>query len=174
MANMQAPFDGPLPAGWSGGEATTKYWNGDYIHLYRVTRPCATCRGEISLSVSRKALQGFTKNAGLLLRNCPTCRAERKNGGPGSRGGTSRPTVQSTPAQAPIDTTELEQLRMYKATVAEELAGLYSRNSELFAEVQVLKARLAQYELPAAMRAIGCETVQNTMESNLTYPWQSS
>ncbi len=137
---MHAPFDGILPDGWQGGKPVTKHWNGDFIHLYRVTRPCATCNAEISMDVTRKALQGVSKNAGLSLRNCPKCRAERKAGGPGSRGGTSRPTAQEVlPAGG-----ELETLRMANKTMKEELAGLYD----------VIKELRGTYELPAAMENI--------------------
>lgn len=143
---MHAVFEGPLPEGWQGGAPVTKHWNGDFIHLYRVTRPCATCGAEISLDVTKKALQGFSKNAGLLLRNCPKCRAERKNGGPGSRGGTSRPQTAAAPEPV-TDVGELETLRTANATMKTELDPLYARNRELFEEVQALKARLAKYEL---------------------------
>ena len=46
---MHPAYDKPLPEGWSGGNPVTKYWGGNYVHLYRVTRPCATCGAEISL-----------------------------------------------------------------------------------------------------------------------------
>lgn len=168
---MHDVFDGPLPDGWSGGAPVTKYWNGDYIHLYRVTRPCATCSAEISLDVTKKALQGSTKNAGLLLRNCPQCRAERKAGGPGSRGGKSRPTVDApaTPVQA--DTGELERLRMMVATMKAELDPLYARVREQFEEIQQLKARLAKYELQPAMGELQKVTASNGgLHSHM--PWE--
>ncbi len=142
-------YEGELPEGWQGGEPVTKYWNGNFIHLYRVTRACATCQAEISLDVTKHALDGSKKNAGLLLRNCPKCRAERKAGGPGSRGGNSRPTAGAAPAAQPtgavpadktlIDTAELEKLRTANATMKEELDGLYMQNKEL-------RQRLASYE----------------------------
>lgn len=134
---MHPKFDGELPEGWQGGEPVTKFWNGNYIHLYRVVRPCATCGAEISLDVTKHALDGSKKNAGLLLRNCPKCRAERKAGGPGSRGGTSRPTagepVQSTIAadMSQISSAELEALRTANTTMKEELDGLYMQLKEL-------------------------------------------
>jgi len=84
-----------------------------------VTRPCATCQAEISIDVTKQAIQGFKKNAGLLLRNCPKCRAERKAGGVGSRGGKSRPVAGDPPAS----TDELETLRAANATMKEELEG---------------------------------------------------
>jgi hypothetical protein len=148
---LHAAFEGPLPEGWQGGAPVTKHWNKEFIHLYRVTRPCASCTAEISIDVTRKALQGFSKNAGLLLRNCPKCRAERKAGGPGSRGGSSRPTA--TPVE-PVPFAagdELDKLRMMVTTMKAELEPLYAYNKELFAELQVAKARLALYELQPAM-----------------------
>lgn len=142
------PFEGPLPEGWSGGAAVTKYYAGAFLHLYRVTRSCKSCHAEISIDVTKRALLGQAKNAGLQLRNCPKCRADRKAGGPGSRGGLSRPVAE------PVESgNELERLRTANATMTEELSGVYARNKELFAEVQVLKARLAVYELAPAMQA---------------------
>ena len=138
---MHPAYVGELPDGWQGGTPVTKYWNGNYIHLYRVTRACATCQAEISIDVTKHALEGTKKNAGLLLRNCPKCRAERKAGGPGSRGGNSRPTAGAAPTVQPtavipagktlIDTAELETLRTVNATMKEELDGLYMQLKEL-------------------------------------------
>ena len=127
---MHPAYDKPLPEGWSGGDPVTKYWGGNYVHLYRVTRPCATCGAEISLHVTKGALDGSKKNAGLLLRNCPKCRAERKAGGVGSRGGRSRPVAEAA-VPALVDNTELEALRTANATMKEELDGLYVQLKEL-------------------------------------------
>jgi len=153
---MHGAFEGELPDGWQGGLPTTKYWNGDYIKLYRVYRPCATCSAEISIDVTKKALQGFAKNSGLLLRNCPTCRAARKAGGPGSRGGKSRPTEGPAPTivtAVTVGNTELEKLRTMNATMKEELNCLYTYKKEL-------EAKLAKYELPAAMATQSATTPQ--------------
>lgn len=139
---MHPTYDKPLPEGWQGGAPVTKYWGGSYVHLYRLTRACATCTAEISLDVTKGALDGTKKNAGLLLRNCPKCRAERKAGGVGSRGGRSRPVAGDAPAQAVADTTELEALRAAVVTMKEELEGLYAQNKEL-------REQLAQHELDA-------------------------
>lgn len=134
---MHAMYDGELPDGWQGGTPVTKKWNGDFVHLYRVTRPCKTCAAEIAIDVTKKALQGFKKNAGLLLRNCPKCREARKAGGPGSRGGTSRPVAvdAGTPIVAEktaiITPEELESLRTANITMKEELTGLYAQLKEL-------------------------------------------
>lgn len=136
---MHPKYIGELPDGWQGGDPVTKFWNGNYIHLYRVTRACATCGAEISIDVTKHALDGSKKNAGLLLRNCPKCRAERKAGGPGSRGGNSRPTAGvAAPVQvaiaagmSQISTVELETLRTANATMKEELEGLYMQLKEL-------------------------------------------
>jgi hypothetical protein len=152
---MHAAFEGLLPDGWEGGLPVTKYWNGDYIHLYHVTRPCTSCGAVIGLDVSKKALQGTSKNSGLLLRNCPKCRAERKAGGPGSRGGTSRPQVTgAAPDVASENVDELETLRTANKTMKEELKDLYASRTEMHAELQVLKAKLATHELQFGMQAL--------------------
>ena len=41
---MHPAYVGELPEGWQGGAPVTKYWNGNFIHLYRVTRAWVTCR----------------------------------------------------------------------------------------------------------------------------------
>lgn len=151
--NVIAPYDGILPDGWTGGEAVTKRWRGDFLHLYRVRRACAGCGTEITLDVTRRALEGQAKNVGLLLRNCPSCRAARKAGGPGSRGGKSRPTAENTiPA-----TEEGEQTKdMVITTMKAELTGLYKT-------VRELRDRLGKYELGPALAA--------AKESSKKMPW---
>lgn len=143
-------FDGPLPDGWSGGDAVVKFWRGNFAHLYRVTRPCKTCDAEISIDVTKAALLGTKQNTGLALRNCPTCRAARKAGGVGSRGGTSRPLAEGgTPpavaATPPVVAVTDETLLMANQVMKEELDGLYL-------VVKELRDRLAQYELQPAVR----------------------
>ena len=188
-----AAYDGQLPDGWKGGDPVTKYWNGDYIHLYHVTRPCATCGAEISLDVTKKALDGTKKNAGLLLRNCPKCRAERKAGGVGSRGGKSRPVAGEpvAPASAPGVTEELEQLRTANATMKEELTGLYAQIKELRGVQHVAPAvpkPVQTYELPPepltiesstkalrAQQANSEELLQKWLTQNKTkMPWETA
>jgi hypothetical protein len=146
MTNQIEPFTGQLPEGWSGGEPVTKHWNGNFVHLYRVRRSCKTCQAEIRIDVTKAALQGFKKNAGLLLRNCPTCREARK-GGVGSRGGTSRPVAPDAVQHAPavVDVVTDETLRTINRTLEQEIDGL----NMLLREAN---ARLAKYELQPALR----------------------
>ena len=73
-----------LPNGWTGGEAKTKWWRGKFVHLYRLTKPCAQCNRPMVIDVTAAALEGTAQNAGLHLKRCPECRAASKNG-------TSRP-----------------------------------------------------------------------------------
>ncbi len=146
----QENFEGQLPEGWNGATPVTKRWNGDFVHLYRLTRPCKTCGNEIRIDVTKRALQGSVKNAGLLLKNCVNCRTARKNGGAGSRGGTSRPQV---------EVVDAEPLRTMVTTMKEELTGLYAENKEL-------RARLAKYELQTAMASATTGT--------LTMPWEQT
>lgn len=150
---MHPAYDKPLPEGWQGGGPITKYWGGNYVHLYRLTRACATCGAEISLDVTRGALDGTKKNAGLLLRNCPKCRAERKAGGVGSRGGRSRPVAADAAVAAPANNEELERLRATIATMKEELEGLYVLNKEL-------RDQIGQRESAPATAAKAAEPVR--------------
>ncbi|MEL7086878.1 MAG: hypothetical protein AAGL98_00300 [Planctomycetota bacterium] len=175
---MPENWTGPLPEGWSGGEAVTKFWHGSFVHLYRVTRPCVTCGTEISLDVSKRALDGEAKNSGLLLRNCPTCRAARKNGAPGSRGGKSRPQAPASehapaPAATPAAGPYAEVVRE-RDEYAETIMELTSRNRALFEELQQCKARLATYELQGAMANLQRQDgpSPHAAGGNLTFPWQ--
>lgn len=175
-------YDGELPDGWQGGAPVTKYWNGNYIHLYRVTRLCASCQAEISLDVTKQALDGTKKNAGLLLRNCPKCRAARKAGGVGSRGGTSRPTANET-VVPPVNNEELERLRTANATMKEELDGLYMQLKELLAEREPIRqptpaaiAKPVQYKLPPEPLTMEESTkrMMATLKNNVKMPWEDA
>ena len=142
-----------LLAGWVYDKPVSKWFQGGFRNAHRIVRQCPTCADSYAIEVTTAALLGQAKNHGLGLRRCKNCRsalkrkditneyAERK--ARGADGGTSA-----------ADSVELEQLRTANVTMKEELDGLYVRNKELFAEVQVLKAKLAQYELPAAMQEI--------------------
>lgn len=183
MTQIPDPFDpkkldwsSRLLDGWRYVEPATKYWHGAFIHLYRVARTCKSCGAEITIDVTKKALQGFSQNAGLLMKNCPACRALRKGGGPGSRGGTSRPRVENPP---PEQADELETLRTANSTMKAELEGLYGM-------VRELNERLAKYELPAAMQQMAAEGmaavrtqftaegVKSTHENNVKkMPWDA-
>jgi hypothetical protein len=85
-------FMGNLPRGWSGGEAVTKWWKGSWIHLYRLRKSCAQCGAEMVIDVTKAALEGRARNAGLHLARCETCRSQKEDA-------TSRPAV--LPAQSP-------------------------------------------------------------------------
>lgn len=178
---MHPKYDKELPEGWTGGDPVTKYWGGNYVHLYRLMRPCATCGAEISLDVTKGALDGTKKNAGLLLRNCPKCRAERKAGGVGSRGGKSRPTAGEPAEVSAVDNTELETLRTANATMKEELEGLYAQIKELNARpiqpvVRAPKAPIAErtYKLPPEPLTMAESTKALTAKNNLQkMPWGS-
>ena len=174
MTNAIEPYLGPLPEGWSGGQPVTKFWRNNFMHLYRVRRSCVSCGAEITLDVSKAALEGTAQNAGLKLKNCPACRHKRRHGGTGSRGGTSRPTIDSelmpprdevvprkpapvVPVVVVEGAEENAALRMANQTMKEEIEGLYGQLREL-------RDRLAQYELPAAMEAV---------QQAGRLPWQS-
>lgn len=145
---MSTDLTGVIPYGWVGGEAVTKWWRGKHLHLYRLRKNCAQCGKEMILDVTKAAIMGTAKNAGLHLTRCPDCRAVSKEGG-----GTSRPTTRSEPTPA-SESSELEMLRTANATMKEELDGLYMQNKEL-------RQRLASYE-PAERPAPAPKPVQTT------------
>ena len=122
---MPTDLTGLIPHGWAGGEAVTKWWRGKHLHLYRLRKNCAQCGKEMILDVTKAAIAGTAKNAGLHLTRCPQCRNASKE-----EGGTSRPTTRSefTPVS---DNAELETLRSANATMKEELEGLYVQLKEL-------------------------------------------
>lgn len=146
-------YPGALPNNWTGGQSFTKWWRGNIIQLYTLKKPCGQCGAEMRIDVTRAALEGKAKNAGLHLKRCPKCRAETK-----ARGTVSRPAVEGQelvhheqPAPAvPMDVfdkAELETLRTANAVMKEELDALYVLNRDL-------RERLAKYELAPAMEAV--------------------
>lgn len=133
-------WTGPLPEGWTGGEQLTKWWRGQYVHLYTLRKPCAQCGREMRIDVSKAALEGTAKNAGLKLKRCKICRDASR-----ALGSSSRPHVEgqerhAAPAEQPTVDTMI-------ATMKEELEGLYAQNKEL-------RERLSKYELAPAMEAV--------------------
>jgi hypothetical protein len=97
-----------------------------YNNLTEFTRPCLTCGQPFSIHVTGKIAAGEADSNSFGLKNCEEHRRAR--------------------------TTD-DTLRMSNTVMKEELAGLYSRVQEQFAEIQQLKARLAVYELQPAMEA---------------------
>ena len=142
-----------------------------YRNMARFERPCATCGDNFPIFVTHKVADGGASSNNFQLKNCEKHRMKRVpfNGeasaaAPSDKPATGFPrtTVQNgkyVTENAVAD--EIDQLRMANNVMKEELDGLYTRNKELFAEIQVLKAQLAKYELGPAMAAM-----QNKM------PWQ--
>lgn len=173
--NTIPDFDGPLPNGWTGGRAKTKWWRGKHVHLYRLEKVCAECKGTMQIDVTRDALEGRAKNAGLHLTRCAGCRAKAK-----ALGLTSRPKVegQEPPARTvagqvdTFDVVEIVNLRTANATMRQELDGLYAQNREL-------RGRLAQYEInEVTLEDAMVDVARHAMDgSPLKYkpkmPWES-
>lgn len=138
---MSTDLTGLIPYGWTGGEAVTKWWRGKHLHLYRLRKNCAQCGKEMILDVTKAAIAGTAKNAGLHLTRCPQCRNASK-----AEGGTSRPTTRSE-FTTPTNDNELDALCTANATMKEELKGLYI-------QIKELRERLAGYEggMPIAAR----------------------
>lgn len=141
---------GPLPNNWTGGESITKFWRGKWLHLYSLRKQCAQCQGTMTIAVTRAALEGTAKNAGLHLKRCAACRDANKRLNTHSRpyveGQEQRLAAQAA-APDPAAMMELETLRATNATMKAELDGLYE-------VVRDLRKRLAQYELQPAMEAM--------------------
>lgn len=126
---------------WRQGQEGTKVINGrSYKNLTEFTRPCAACGERFSIFVTEKIALGHADSNSFGLKNCE---AHRR----------SKTTVSD------------DTLQTSNQTMREELAGLYQRDKEQFAEIQTLKARLAAYELQGAMVGVA-NGAQNKM------PWE--
>ncbi len=149
-------YTGKLPAGWAGGHYFSKWWRGKIIHLYTLRKPCAECGSEMRIDVTKGAIEGTVKNAGLHLKRCAVCRAKTQ-----AAGTSSRPTVEGEQVRLVIEPNDAEQLRTANATMREELKGLYAQNKEL-------RARLSRYELAPAL-----EAVAGAANGTKRMPWES-
>lgn len=162
--NVTEKYTGLMPAGWTGGQSMTKWWRGRHMHLYTLTRPCAECGNEMRIDVTKAALDGSAYNAGLKLRRCAKCRATTA-----ALKTTSRPKVEgeAPPQQLKekADTTAAAML----ATMKEEVSGLYAENKQLRTEADVLRMRLAKYELAPAMERVA----NGSTQSGHKMPWES-
>jgi hypothetical protein len=151
--------------GWTRAEPGPKVVKGKtYKTLVEYVRGCSVCAKPFSIFVTAKIASGHSDSNSFGLRNCEEHRRSRMH----------------------ADATELSKLRTANATMADELPGLYERVRVQFEEIQVLKARLAVYELAPAMEAqshvayglapdgIGCDPVQNTTNGALPskLPWE--
>lgn len=132
---MTDNYQGPLPNGWSGGAPTAKWWRGKIVNLYRLTKPCGECGAEMVIDVTKHALDGTAKNAGLHLKRCASCRARAKEAGT-----TSRPHVNG---EKPLPDMAKHAFDPDAATIINtlkaEVTGLYAQNKEL-------RQRLERYE----------------------------
>ena len=115
---------------WTRGTPGPKTIKGrEYKNLVEFTRSCTTCGEPFSIFVTQKIANGHADSNSFALKNCDKHRRNR----------------------SATDEHEVETLRTANVTMREELTGLYASNKELFDELQIAKAKLAQYELPAAL-----------------------
>lgn len=136
---MSTDFTGLIPHGWRGGEAVTKWWRGKHVHLYRLRKDCAQCGAEMTLDVTKAAILGTAKNAGMHLTRCERCRTASKQAAP-----TSRPFSPSAP-------TTINEGEEY-AQILRERDEAYELQAKLQDTITELRKRLAAYELPEALR----------------------
>lgn len=132
---------GPL-AGWTYDKPTQKWFQGQFRNVHRLTRTCPTCSGPIVLDVTEKALRGEAQNHGLALRRCKRCRKALKD--PAAYAEIKAHAATVAPVVIIEGSEENAELRMANATMKEELEGLYVQVAEL-------RAKLATFDLPAAM-----------------------
>src|SRR3974390_1513574 len=89
--------------GWTVSEPITKWWRGNFIHIYKIRRLCAQCGTEISMDVTKAAIEGTAKNSGFNITRCTACRISAP-----ARTGNSRPTVASNPPPAELPPAPVE------------------------------------------------------------------
>lgn len=133
--------------GWERGQDGPMQLNGkSYKHLVEFKRTCASCGVPFSIFVTKKIAAGHADSNSFGLRNC----GQHRRNKPGSETGD------------------------VFAQVERERNEAWEMNTQLMATVGELTRRLGQYELPAALRTVGCETVQNTANGVSTkMPWEA-
>lgn len=148
---MTTDLTGLIPHGWTGGEAVTKWWRGKFIHLYRLRKNCAQCGREMTIDVTKAAIVGEAKNAGLHLVRCSDCRVKTP------RDIMSRPSVRGDSPVSATDTSvlqntdELEALRAQNEMFLRSIQALQAQNIELNKQLSALRSK---YELQPAMAAL--------------------
>lgn len=116
--------------GWKIGEPVTKFWRGKYIHLYRLSRSCAQCGTELTLDVSKAALDGTAKNSGIGLVRCLGCRAAAR-----LQDATSRPTALKSKNAVPAPVLQQAALDIQPASsVTEHFPGENAMFEEMWSE----------------------------------------
>lgn len=140
--------------------ASTYIEGKQYKHMREWSRPCAICGGAIAAfekmntvdANSRFSNRTCKEHRGLLPAFEKGFIAWNKDAGAIVAGGKCK-NSDGTGEIVTADGEELERLRMMVASMKEELDPLYARNKELFAEIQVLKAKMATFLLQPAMEA---------------------
>lgn len=138
---------------WTRGVSGPQTIKGkSYKNLIEFKRPCVTCSQSFSIFVTSKIAGGHADSNSFGLKNCEQ---HRRN-------------------KSIADGGETDVLRTANVTMREELTGLYVRNKQLFDEAQVLKGRLAVYELSGAMLDICRGDLGHTSNSVLLpkMPWE--
>lgn len=139
----------PSKEGWTHERDHDKVTLGkkQYRNMEEWSRPCALCGNPFSIFVRTGAGE---LNSSFGLRTCKDHRGQKIPGG------------------SVTDGPEIEALRMSNAVMKQELDGAYAQAKTLFEENQVLKARLARYELQGAIQE---HATNSEPASNLTFPW---
>jgi hypothetical protein len=138
----------PTKDGWTLEREHEKVTLGkkQYRNMEEWTRPCAVCAAKFSIFV--RANGGGGVNASFGLKTCKEHRGQRLAGG-------SNVDVKTLRDEMDLLRSELD------LTVSKfDYDALLAKHKAQFEELQVLKARLAKYELQPAM-----EEMQNK------FPW---
>jgi hypothetical protein len=167
--------------GWKIGGPVTKFWRGKYITLHRLSKSCTQCGTELTLDVSKAALDGTAKNSGIGLARCLGCRAAAR-----LQGATSRPTAlksKNVAVPAPAlqqaasdiqpagsDMSELERQLAINKTMEQEINCFNEYVRELEDKLKARDTELAWYKKEnARMRSQLPETPSTLIKG----PWNT-
>jgi hypothetical protein len=130
--------------GWKIGGPVTKFWRGKYVTLHRLSKPCTQCGIELTLDVSKAALDGTAKNSGIGLARCLGCRAAAR-----LQGATSRPTALKSKNVVPAPALQQAASDIQPTSVPEhdDVAAMFEEMwKEEKTKVKALETELAWYK----------------------------
>lgn len=129
--------------GWKTGGPVTKFWRGKYVTLHRLSKPCTQCGTELTLDVSKAALDGTAKNSGIGLARCLGCRSAAR-----LQGATSRPTALRSKRAAPALQQAVLDIQPADGTPKhDDVAAMFEEMwKEEKTKVKALETELAWYK----------------------------
>lgn len=131
------------------GTHVLEYKGRTYKNMVLFSRPCATCGEKFGIHVTEQVADGRASSNNFALKNCEKHR---------QRAGNS------------ADPQEIKKLSEQLSSVNSYCATLERDHKTQFEELQVVKARLAKYELGPAMEQ---HATNGVVKESLTFPWRT-